>query len=215
MNRKEIADIRREYGIGPLSEDTVSPCPSQQFRTWLKDALAANFHDPNAMVLSSVSSEGKPSSRIVLLKGFSEAGFQFYTNYQSRKGQELAENPFVSLVFWWDKLERQVRIEGQVKKVSREESEKYFHSRPRQSQLGAWSSQQSRVIENSEVLKESYKNITEEFENQEVPLPDYWGGYCVIPESIEFWQGQPGRLHDRLNYQLQSDGSWQIVRLSP
>jgi len=215
MNRDKIANIRREYGLASLLTSKVSPCPFTQFNRWLDDAIAANFHDPNAMVLSTVNSQGKPSSRIVLLKGLTNQGFRFFTNYESQKGQELANNPAASLVFWWDKLERQVRIEGKVQKLTKTESATYFHSRPRGSQIGAWSSPQSQVIDTSDQLQDLYQTLGEKFKDQEIPLPPHWGGYVVIPNRIEFWQGQPSRLHDRINYTLNNSAEWVLERLAP
>lgn len=215
MNRDKIADIRREYGLQTLSTSEVSSCPFKQFSLWLDEAITANFHDANAMVLSTVNAKGKPSSRIVLLKGFTDQGFRFFTNYESQKGQELLVNPSASLVFWWDKLERQVRIEGEVKKLTPKESATYFHYRPRPSQIGAWSSPQSQSIASPQQLQDLYQTLEEKFQGQEIPLPPHWGGYVLVPDRIEYWQGQPSRLHDRVNYTLNESKNWTVDRLAP
>src|SRR5690606_14622303 len=171
--------------------------------------------EPNNLTLATASADGFPSARTVLLKGYDARGFVFYTNQQSRKGRELAENPRASLVFWWDRLERQVVIQGTVTPVPDDEADDYFHSRPRGSQLGAWASRQSTVIESREVLERRLEELEKEYEGKEIPRPEYWGGYVVKPLSIEFWQGRPNRLHDRLRYRLSDDGAWIIERLSP
>ncbi|NJP10258.1 MAG: pyridoxamine 5'-phosphate oxidase [Leptolyngbyaceae cyanobacterium RU_5_1] len=213
-NDPSIADLRLNYTRQQLNEANVDPNPIQQFQHWFTQALDANIIEPNAMTLATASKKGVPSARIVLLKGVDERGFVFYTNYESRKGQELAENPQAVLVFWWDVLERQVRIEGTVEKVSDQETEDYFHSRPRTSQLGAWASNQSRIISNREVLEQYWEELTRQYQDQEIPRPPHWGGYRVVPHTIEFWQGRPSRLHDRLHYQLDND-NWLLKRLSP
>lgn len=210
-----VADIRKDYHLKGLRETDANPDPFQQFQTWFDQALAAQLPEPNAMTLATAAKDGKPSARIVLLKGFDERGFKFYTNYQSHKGQELAENPQAALVFWWAELERQVRIEGQVEKVSAQESDEYFHSRPFNSRLGAWASEQSQVVESREVLERRWQELKTKYENQDVPRPPDWGGFRVIPSAIEFWQGRPSRLHDRLLYHRLDDGKWKIERLSP
>lgn len=211
---KEVAEIRRDYAREELSESAVKDDPIDQFMEWFEQALSADLLDPNAMVLSTATSDGVPSSRVVLLKGVDEEGFRFYTNYSSRKGQELKENPNAALCFYWDHLERQVRIEGQVKRLSREESDLYFHQRPRLSQLGAWASSQSSKVESREELEDAFRKVKEKFEGKEVPLPDFWGGYILIPKYIEFWQGRRGRLHDRICYE-RSAGEWERFRLAP
>lgn len=210
-----VADLRKEYTKAGLSEGDAAPNPFQQFQKWFDQALSAQLMEPNAMTLATATPEGKPRARVVLLKDFDERGFAFYTNYQSHKGQELVQNPWATLVFWWAELERQVRIEGRVEKVSAEESDTYFHSRPLGSQLGAWASQQSLVISGREELEGRLQALKDEYENRQVPRPPHWGGFRVIPTAIEFWQGRPSRLHDRLLYQLKEDGSWGILRLSP
>ncbi len=210
-----VADLRQEYTFQGLSETDVHPNPFEQFKTWFDQAVAAQLPEPNAMTIATVTADGKPSARIVLLKDYDERGFVFYTNYKSHKGQQLVENPWGAIAFWWVELERQVRIEGRVEKVSPAESDAYFHSRPKGSQLGAWASNQSQVIESREVLEQQLQKLKEEYDNKEVPRPPHWGGFRVIPSEIEFWQGRPSRLHDRLLYQRGEDGSWKIQRLSP
>lgn len=214
MSDYSIADLRLNYTRQQLLETEVHPDPIQQFQIWFEQALSADLVEPNAMTIATATKEGIPSARIVLLKGVDERGFVFYTNYESRKGQELMENPHAVLVFWWGVLERQVRIEGSVEKVSDAETEEYFHSRPRGSQLGAWASEQSRVIPNRQVLEQQLENLTRTYENQAIPRPPHWGGFRVVPHAIEFWQGRPSRLHDRLLYRL-IDGCWKIHRLAP
>jgi pyridoxamine 5'-phosphate oxidase len=212
--RQDIEQIRRDFAKEELSESTIEENPIEQFSAWFKQALSADLLDANAMTLSTVSKEGIPSSRIVLLKGVDEQGFRFYTNYKSRKGKELAENPHGALCFYWAALERQVRIEGKVQKLNRDQSELYFHKRPRLSQLGAWASQQSSKVASREELESQFEKVKERFEGEEVPLPDFWGGYRLIPDRIEFWQGRRGRLHDRICYERKNDG-WEVFRLSP
>ena len=210
-----VADLRKEYTFQGLSETDVHPNPFEQFKIWFDQALFAQLPEPNAMTIATATTNGKPSARMVLLKDYDERGFVFYTNYESNKGQQLVENPWGAIAFWWAELERQVRIEGRVEKVSPAESEAYFHSRPKASQLGAWASNQSQVIDSREVLERRLQQLKEEYENKEVPRPPNWGGFRVIPTEIEFWQGRPSRLHDRLLYQRSDDGSWRIQRLSP
>ncbi|HEY9876007.1 MAG TPA: pyridoxamine 5'-phosphate oxidase [Candidatus Obscuribacterales bacterium] len=210
-----VADLRKNYTKSGLIESDADPNPFKQFQQWFDQALAAQLPEPNAMTLATVAPDGKPSARIVLLKNFDPHGFVFYTNYSSHKGQQLQANPWAALVFWWAELERQVRIEGRVEKVSEAESDAYFHSRPLGSQLGAWVSQQSQVIETREVLEVRLQELEEKYINQVVPRPTHWGGFRVIPTAIEFWQGRPNRLHDRLLYRRLDDGRWLIERLSP
>lgn len=211
---KAIADLRKEYSSQTLLEGDVDANPIQQFQTWWNQAIASELLEPNAMTLATASPDGLPSARIVLLKGFDQNGFVFYTNYESFKAMQLAENPKACLVFHWKELERQVRIMGVVAKVSAEESKEYFESRPIGSRIGAWTSPQSKVIPNREWLEEEFEKRKQEFSNGEVPLPPHWGGYAVKPVMIEFWQGRFSRLHDRIQYTLE-DGAWKIERLAP
>jgi pyridoxamine 5'-phosphate oxidase len=211
---KEIAQIRKEYTLHGLDLSDIDSNPLTQFSQWFEEARQAEVPEPNAMHLTTVSAQGQPSGRIVLLKGLDETGFVFYTNYESHKGKNLAENPLASLTFFWAELERQVRIEGKVEKVSEEESTAYFHSRPHASQLGAWASPQSQTIESREVLENNFKELEEKYEEGKVPKPAHWGGFRLIPEQIEFWQGRPSRLHDRILYQKEG-GDWMINRLAP
>lgn len=209
-----ISKLREEYTRAGLSESDLDPDPIEQFRKWFEEALNANLHEPNAMTLATATPDGKPSARIVLLKGFDERGFVFYTNYEGRKAQELEKNPRAALVFYWGELERQVRIEGQVVRISNEESDAYYMSRPRGSRLGAWASEQSRPIENRELLVEKVRELEAGYAEREIPRPPFWGGYRVVPEAIEFWQGRENRLHDRLLYR-RSGEEWEIKRLQP
>ena len=213
---RNVADLRQNYTYGGLLEEDIKADPIHQFSIWFQDATEADLLEPNAMTLATADADGKPSARIVLLKDYSDRGFVFYTNYESNKSQQLAANPQAALVFFWDKLERQVRIEGKVAKISPTESDDYFHSRPLGSQIGAWVSDQSRVINDREVLETKQRKLEQQYQNSEqIPRPEHWGGWRVIPQTIEFWQGRPSRLHDRLVYNLQSDGTWQISRLAP
>jgi pyridoxamine 5'-phosphate oxidase len=210
-----IADIRRDYSLKTLNETEVTENPFQQFADWWQQAIESEIDEVNAMTLATASLEGVPSARIVLLKGYDEKGFVFYTNYESAKGQELAENPRASLLFFWKELERQVRITGLVEKVSATESDEYFLSRPTGSQIGAWASPQSHIIENRSWLENKVKELEAKFSTEKLARPSHWGGYRVKPVIIEFWQGRSSRLHDRIQYTLQENGSWKIERLAP
>lgn len=215
MAQFSLADLRQNYTRAGLQENEVEENPINQFQLWFDAAVAAELPEPNAMTLSTVSSSGRPSGRIVLLKGLDQRGFVFYTNYTSRKGQELASQAWASLVFVWLPLERQVRIEGAVERVSQEETEQYFYSRPRSSQLGAWASDQSAEIRDRQVLEDRLSQLERQYADRPSPRPPHWGGLRVKPDLIEFWQGRPSRLHDRICYQKQSDGAWSIMRLAP
>ena len=208
--------LRIEYGRGSFEESGASPDPISQFARWFNEATAAGVPEANAMTLATADpSTGAPSARVVLLKDFDARGFVFYTNYDSRKGRELSANPRASLCFYWQPLERQVRVEGAVERTSREESEAYFRTRPVAAQLGAWVSRQSQVITSRAELERRQAELAAEFAGREVPLPDNWGGFRVVAHAVEFWQGRPSRLHDRLRYRRAADGSWQLQRLSP
>jgi pyridoxamine 5'-phosphate oxidase len=210
-----IADLRRDYTLAGLRRADLDADPIIQFQKWFQQALSARLSEPNAMTLATADKQGHPSARIVLLKAVDERGFTFFTNYLSRKGRELAENPNASLVFYWPELERQVSIAGTVSKVSREESARYFNSRPKGSRLAAWVSSQSEAIKDRAVLEEKLVQLTAQHPEEEVPLPPYWGGFCLFPNRIEFWQGRPNRLHDRFRYTRQANKGWVIERLSP
>lgn len=211
----DLQALRREYLRGGLNLEDLSASPIDQFGHWMEQAVAAEIPDPTAMVLATAAPDGQPSQRIVLLKDLDERGFVFYTNYASRKARELSVNAKVSLHFPWHLLERQVDICGTVETLTREESETYFARRPRESQLSAWASYQSRSIESRQALLRHYRELEERFADREIPLPEFWGGYRVRPHQVEFWQGGAHRLHDRFEYNRQADGNWTIDRLEP
>ncbi len=215
MSERELSQLRQEYVAGGLAEEDLEPEPVAMFRRWLHDVVTAGVHEPNAMVLATVGREGRPSSRMVLLKGLDERGFAFYTNYDSRKGADLAANPHCALLFPWHGLERQVRVEGTASRLTEEENAAYFGSRPRASQIGAWASPQSRVVASRAELDRRYDEVAARFpEGSDVPLPPHWGGYLVVPEMMEFWQGRRGRMHDRLVYRRDAE-VWTAARLAP
>lgn len=210
----DLAALRAEYADGGLDVGDLTPEPVSMFRRWLGEALDAGLHEPNAMVLSTAGADARPSSRMVLLKGLDERGFVLFTNHTSRKADELALNPQCALLFPWHTLERQVRIEGTARVLEREAVEAYHRTRPRGAQLGAWASVQSKPVASREELAAAYDEVTARFEGRDVPVPEHWGGYRVEPETVEFWQGRPGRMHDRLVYERDGDG-WRIQRLAP
>jgi pyridoxamine 5'-phosphate oxidase len=217
-----IADLRKSYERAELDEHASDPDPLKQFTLWFEQALKAELPEPNAMTLATVGENSRPSTRLVLIKSFDERGIVWYTNYDSRKGRELAANPRAALCFFWQPLERQVRVEGMVERVGRAESDAYFQSRPRQAQIGAWVSQQSSPLTSRAELERIEAELQKRFANSPVPLPDYWGGFRVVPRSIEFWQGRPSRLHDRLLYTRgpsnapgANEAGWTLRRLSP
>jgi len=217
MSKKnKVADMRADYRFRTLEYEQANPNPILQFEVWFQEAIDNDVREANAMTLATCTVEGKPSARTVLLKGFDESGFVFYTNYNSRKGHELISNPHAALVFCWLQQERQVRIEGKVEKLSEEASTAYFQSRPKGSQIGAWASPQSQIIENRVILEKNVQNLEEKHSEVEIlPRPPHWGGFRVVPQVIEFWQGRSSRLHDRLQYEKWEDGTWKIVRLAP
>lgn len=215
MNPEEIQNIRNEYHAASLSEKDSDNDPIKQFDKWFNEALESQQHEPTAMTLATATNDGRPSARIVLMKGFNNEGFSFYTNYLSRKGKEIAKNPLGALTFFWGSLERQVRIEGTIEKLSKEESEKYFHSRPKGSQVGAVASPQSQEIDDRTELETKWQELDAQYANKEIPKPAYWGGYILKPRMIEFWQGRPSRLHDRILYKKVDNKNWKKVRLAP
>lgn len=214
--KEDISKLRSHYEGELLDKKTVCREPLEQFRVWFSEALDSKVIEPNAMILATAGSSGAPSVRTVLLKDFSEKGFTFYTNYNSRKGRELSENPNASVLFFWPQLHRQVRIDGTVSKVDPAVSEAYFKERPRGSQIGAWVSQQSSVLDHKVTLDEKYNELEKKYMHKDIPFPGFWGGYCLKPVSFEFWQGQPNRLHDRIFYTVENEtGAWNIERLAP
>ena len=213
-NIHDIEDLGKKYSLIELNEKTVSKDPFEQFDIWFKDTLNSRLPEPNAMIISTASRAGMPSVRTVLLKSYDNRGFVFFTNYESKKGKDLGENPKAAILFLWKEMERQIRIIGRVEKTTQKESELYFRSRPKESQLGAWASKQSTVLPDRNHLTENYKKYRKQFEGREIPLPPHWGGYRVIPTEFEFWQGRENRLHDRICYTKERN-SWYISRLSP
>lgn len=209
-----MMDILKRYGLTKLDESKVDPDPFRQFDSWYKVALNSKIKEPTTMILATATADGIPSARAVLLKKHDPSGFVFFTNYESRKGQEIAQNPQAALLFLWTNLSRQIRIEGTVEKTSETESEEYFSTRPFRSRIAAWASQQSHVINNRPFLKERFENLLKKYKNEKVPLPPFWGGYRLKPERFEFWQGRIDRLHDRVRYSKMNDG-WKIERLAP
>jgi len=214
MNKK-IADLRKDYSAQSLLETDVAPDPIVQFEKWWQQALDSQIEEANAMTLATATCDGLPSARIVLLKNFNEEGFVFFTNYKSYKATQLAENPKACLIFFWKELERQVRITGLVKKVADEQSDAYFFSRPEGSRIGAWASPQSQVIPNRDWIDAQYLDVAERLKGKEISRPPHWGGYTVQPIIMEFWQGRPSRLHDRIQYTLNESNQWKIERLAP
>jgi len=212
---RNIAQIRKEYMLESLDEKDIAQDPIEQFERWWDNAINSGIDEINAMTLATVNAKGAPSARIVLLKGYDRNGFIFYSNYLSNKAKDLDTNPLACLVFFWKELERQVRIEGVVEKISFEKSDEYFSGRPHGSQIGAWASSQSKVVPSRDALEKSMLDAEIKFAEKAVPRPDHWGGYIVKPLSIEFWQGRPNRLHDRIIYSLESEEGWRIERLAP
>lgn len=210
----DIANLRRNYTSRGLNEVDLLDDPVDFFQKWMREAVQSEVPEPNAMSLATVSDDGSPNTRIVLLKGISDRSIQFYSNYTSNKGKDLDANPYAAVNFWWAELERQVRMKGEVEKLSREESDSYFQSRPRESQLGAWASEQSSPTDGREELRKSFEQVEKKFRNEPVPTPEFWGGYKINLHEIEFWQGRPGRLHDRILYTFEND-NWSFKRLQP
>ena len=210
-----IADIRKDYMLQSLSETDAKKDAIEQFSAWWQDAINSKIDEVNAATLCTATIDGKPAGRIVLLKGFDSEGFVFFTNYNSNKGKELEANPQACLVFFWKELERQIRVDGTIQKISDAENDEYYFSRPVGSQVGAWASPQSSVIENREVIEKNVERYKTEFDVKPISRPSHWGGYRITPTCLEFWQGRPSRLHDRLRYTLQENGVWKIERLAP
>lgn len=215
MNQEQLENLRNEYKATSLSETESKADPIKQFDAWFNEAIEAKELEPNAMTLATATYDGRPSARIVLLKGVNESGFMFYTNYLSRKGKEITKNPLGALTFFWAGMERQVRIEGTIEKLSKEQSDRYFQSRPKNSQIGALASPQSQEIASREILEKKMNELETEYEGKDIPKPSFWGGYILKPRLIEFWQGRPSRLHDRILYKKIDNKNWKKVRLAP
>ena len=215
MDQEKLQDMREEYIFAELTENSTKADPLKQFAAWFEEAQEAKVPERNAMMLATATPDGRPSARVVLLKAYNAEGFVFYTNYLSRKGKEINKNPFAALTFFWPSMERQVRVEGVLEKTSREDSEKYFHSRPKNSQVGAVASPQSQEIPDRAYIEDKWKELAEKYEEGEVPKPSFWGGYILKPRLIEFWQGRPSRLHDRIVYKKADNKNWKKVRLAP
>ncbi len=215
MDQQELENLREEYSAATLSESSTKADPIKQFDIWFNEAQEIKVPERNAMTLATATHDGRPSARIVLLKGFFEEGFSFYTNYLSRKGKEITKNPVGALIFFWPSMERQVRIEGTIEKLSKEQSEKYFYLRPKNSQIGAVVSPQSQEIDSREVLENKWNELAAQYVDKDVPKPSFWGGYILKPRMIEFWQGRPSRLHDRILYKKIDNKNWKKVRLAP
>ena len=211
---KKLFDFREEYKTGELNESGMKANPIEQFQLWLQAAIDSKIPEPNAMTIATCTANGKPSARVVLLKEINKSGFVFFTNYLSRKGRELLENPFAALVFDWHSIERQVRVEGRVERLPVHDSDTYFNERPREAQIGAWSSPQSKILNNREELEQRQVSFEEKFNNRKIFRPSNWGGFILLPATIEFWQGRPGRLHDRLVY-LRTEEGWTLHKLAP
>ncbi len=214
MKNTDISKLRRDYLLTELNETNVKKDPFDQLNVWMEETIKSNLIDPSAMILATANKNAEPSVRVVLLKGIDAEGLIFFTNYESRKGKDISENPQASLLFFWKELERQIRISGKVKEVSKKESEDYFHSRPYESQLAALASKQSSIISDRQYLEGKFEELKKEFNGKEIPLPSFWGGFKLIPESFEFWQGRENRLHDRISY-MKGKRDWKIVRLAP
>ena len=212
---ESLAEMRHDYALSALNKADADPDPIKQFQRWLQEAVDARSPEPNAMTLATADRAGRPYARVLLLKECDAGGFVFFTNYRSDKGRQLAENPRAALVFLWLELERQVRIEGAVDKISRADSEAYFRGRPRESRLGSLASRQSQVVANRQVLDDRFQQLAAQYPDDNIPVPEHWGGYRLRPEMLEFWQGRHGRLHDRLRYRLREGGQWLLERLEP